>query len=490
MKNNQSESTQKNRLSFGRMLAFAVGDVFGGGSFNIINFLYPGFLAFAVGLSAQMSGIVMMSARIFDAVVDPLIGFLSDRFRIKFGSRRGIIIISAPFLVFSMFLMFYPYNNPDVSIRFWSVLFSYIFFCAVQSMIMIPYYSLSSEITEDYTERARMTTLRLGLSIFSSIVCVAVPGMIVNQFDANIGYIVMSLIFGALFMFCVGITGLFAKEGLPAPKPQAKKANTVKDYKKIFGSFIRPFKVKPFRQYLYIFLCCQMTMAIMSALFFFYVDFYFCGELTAIGEENIVGLLGAAIMFGMQIVALPVYLAMIKKAGKTAVYITGSLIWIISALFLFIIPANSNPAFIYILAAVLGFGISGPGLIPHAVFGDVVDVGTLQFGEHTAGAFGGIANLIIQVSQAVGLAIVMAVIGAAGFIEADIALGDAGKVFEQPSSAQTAIILVMALAPLIFMSFGIFICTRYRLNKEKHAQILTAIEDGGEEIRTEVLKSL
>jgi len=462
------------------MMAFAVGDIFGGGSFNIINFLYPGFLALAVGLSAQLAGVVILAARIFDAVSDPVMGFISDRMRIRFGTRRGVLIVSAPLIVLAMFLMFYPYKNPSTTVRFWQVLMSYIFFYAVQTSIMIPYLSLSSEMTEDYTERARITSLRLGCSIFSSIVCVAVPGMIVSQFDGNTGYIAMSLIFGVVFMIFVGITGLFAKEGIPAPKKAEPFA--VKD-------FIRPFKVKPFRQYLYIFICCQMTMAIMSALFFFYVDFYFCRDMTAQGESNIVGLLGAALMFGMQIVALPVYLAMIKRTGKTLVYIVGSVIWIVGALFLFIIPAGSNPVIIYILAAVLGFGISGPGLIPHAVFGDVVDVGNLQFGVHTAGAFSGIANFTNKISQAIGLAIVMAVIGAAGFVEQDISEG-AAKVTSQPVSAQTAIIAVMALAPLVFMSVGIFICTRYRLNKERHEQVLAALKDGSDEKKAEVLKSL
>jgi len=201
-----------------------------------------------------------------------------------------------------------------------------------------------------------------------------------------------------------------------------------------------------------------------------------------------VGLIGAALMFGMQIVALPVYLAMIKKAGKMSVYILGSAIWIVGALFLYIIPANSSPVFIYILAAVLGFGISGPGLIPHAIFGDVVDVGSLQFGTPAAGAFGGIANFINQVSQAIGVGVVMMIIGAAGFIEQDISVAE--SVTSQPVSAQTAIILIMMLAPLIFMSLGIFVCTRYKLNKEKHAEVLAAIESGDEEKKAEVLKSL
>jgi len=475
---NGAVKTQK--LSMRRILAFASADIFGGGSFNITNFLYPGYIALAVGLPARTAGFIMMAVGIFDAVTDPIMGFFSDKMRVRFGTRRGGLLISAPLIVISLCMAFYPYTNPDTTIRFWTVLMSYIFFTAVQTTVMIPYFSLSSEMTDDYTERARMTTVRLGFSIFSSIICVAIPGIIVSAFDGNSGYIVMSLTFGVLFMICVGITGLFAKEGIPPP---------TKTEPFIIGDFLRPFKVKSFRQYLWMFLCCQMTMAIMSALFFFYVDFYFCAETTAAGEGNLVGMLGAAIMFSMQIVALPVYMKIIKKVGKTAVYILGSAIWIISAPILLLIPPDTNPVYLYILAAVMGFGISGPGLIPHAIFGDVVDVGHLQFGTRVAGAFSGIANFVNKISQAIGLAVVMGIIGLAGFVEQDITEG-AARVVSQPYSARMAIVLLMSFAPLVFMSFGCYICTRYKLNKDKHAQVLAALETGDEDERKIVLESL
>ena len=469
----------KHKLSRGRILAFASGDIFGGGSFNITNFLYPGYVALAVGLPARTAGLIMMAVGIFDAITDPVMGFLSDKMRVRFGTRRGGLLVCAPLIAISLFLAFYPYTNPDDTIRFLTVLVSYIFFTAVQTTIMIPYFSLSSEMTDDYTERARLTTVRLGFSIFASILCVAVPGIIVDMFDGTDGYIVMSLTFGVLFAICVAITGLFAKEGLPAPK----KAEPF-----IIKDFLRPFKVKSFRQYLWLFLCCQMTMAIMSALFFFYVDFYFCAETTARGESNIVGMIGAAIMFSMQIVALPIYMIINKKFSKTAVYILGSAIWILSAPVLLLVPPDISPVYLYVLAAVMGFGISGPGLIPHAIFGDVVDVGHLQFGTRVAGAFSGIANFVNKIAQAIGLAIVMGIIGLAGFVERDIS--SEVMVLEQPYSAQMAIVLLMAFAPLVFMSFGCWICTRYRLNKERHAQVLVAIESGDEEQRAEVLASL
>jgi Na+/melibiose symporter-like transporter len=230
-------------------------------------------------------------------------------------------------------------------------------------------------------------------------------------------------------------------------------------------------------------------MAVMSALFFFYVDFYFCGEMTAGKVNNAVGFVGAAIMFGMQIVALPFYLAMIKKTGKIVAYVSGAAIWIAGALCLFILPANSNPVTLYILAAIIGFGISGPGLVPHALLPDVIDVGQLQFGARSAGMFSGLANMVVQISQAIGVSAAMTIIGAAGFIEQDIREG-AAKVTSQSVRAQSAIVAIMAVTPLIFMSAGIICCARYRLNKIRHARVLEVLDSGDDDKRAAVLRSL
>jgi len=305
------------------------------------------------------------------------------------------------------------------------------------------------------------------------------PGIIVDAFEGNRGFIVMSLIFGLVFMICVGVTGLFAKEGVPAPKKADRVA--IKD-------FFTTFKLKSFRQYLWMFLTCQITMAIMSALFFFYIDFYFARYITAQEISHMVGYIGAAIMFGIQIVALPFYLWLIKKTSKAMAFIVGSVIWILGGLLLFVLPAGSNIILLYLLAAFIGFGISGPGLVPHAMFGDVVDVGALQFGVRNAGSFAGAANLVIQLGQAVSVGFVMVCIGLAGFVEQDISYG-APRVVSQSASAQTAIVAIMALAPLVFMSIGIFFCTRYKLDKVNHEKVLMALE-GSEEDRAAALEAI
>jgi oligogalacturonide transporter len=456
MKNNEIKKKQ----------AFASADIFGGGSFNIVNFLYPGFLALTVGISPYWIGIVILVARIWDAITDPLMGHISDRTKSKMGKRRIYLVFAAPFVLLSMYLLFFPYSFSSTGLRVVAVLLSYLVFTTVQTSVMIPYYSLSSEITSDYQKRASYNSYRLGFSIFSSILCVAVPGIVVGMFgDKAIGYQVMSLSFGLLFALSVLFTGLFAREEIQTPVVTTKLS---------IKEMAKPLGLRPFRQYLGMFLVLQMSMAIMSGLFFFYVDFYITKNQTFEGESTMVGLIAAALMFSMKIVALPIYLKMIEKKGKTYAYRFGAYVWIVTALFILVIPANVNPIAVYILGALMGLGISGPGLVPHTMYGDVVDAGQIKFKDRLDGQMSGFTNFVNKIAQAVGLALVMFLIGLAGFEERPL---DGSAVTEQPDGALLMIRLIMSLAPLIFMSIGIYISHRYKIDAKKQKDITNAIND-------------
>jgi oligogalacturonide transporter len=443
-------------------MAFASADIFGGGSFNIVNFLYPGFLALVVGVDAFWIGAIMLITRIWDAVTDPIMGNLSDRTSSKVGKRRIYLIIASPFVLISMYLLFFPYHIADEVLRVITVLLSYLLFTTVQTTIMIPYYSLSSEISPDYQVRAQYNSVRLGFSIFSSILCVALPGIIVKDIfgdQPHIGYQVMSISFGLLFALSVLISGLFTREEI-----KSEPVRTKIDLKEI----IKPLSLKPFRQYLGMFLLLQMTMAIMSGLFFFYIDFHIVKSMTLVGEESYVGMVAAGLMFSMQIVALPVYIKIIEKKSKAFAYRIGSFIWIACGVLLFFIPADSNVIYIFTLAVIMGLGISGPGLVPHTMYGDVVDVGEVKFKNRLDGQMSGFTNFISKIAQAIGLSSVMFILGVADFREQEYG---ASRIDFQPDSAMLAIRLIMMLSPLILMGIGIFISYRYKIDYKKQQEI-------------------
>lgn len=430
-----------------------------------------------MGLSPYWISFVVLVARLWDAISDPLMGRISDATSSRFGKRRVYLVAASPLVLISFVLLFFPYSFSSTALRVLAALGSYLLFYTVQTMVMIPYISLSSEIVGDYQERASYNSWRLGFSIFSSIVCVAVPGMIVGAYEGNSGYVTMGIIFGSLFAVVVLITGLFAREEIVTPP--VRSGDSLASVRKLMA-------LKPFRIYLAMHLMLSSTMTVMSALYFFFVDFYVYRDMTAMGQSSIARLISAGLMFSVQIVALPFYTKLISVKGKPYAYRFGAVLWIICAVLLILIRPGMPTAYIYLLAAAMGFGISGPGLVPHTMFGDVADCACLAFQERKDGLIGGFVNFTNKTVQAVVIAVVMVIIGAFGFIEAE----PGRTVLAQPESAQNAIRAIMVLAPLIFLSLGIFISTKYGISHKLQRKMAEVLSSGNFEGAEAILETL
>lgn len=203
------------KVSLKNKLAFACGDIFGGGSFNIINFLFVPFLTLTVGIPMYWVSVIMLISKVWDGIIDPFIGKISDGKQPgRFGKRRFFMLVCAPILIVATILLFFPWNlvTTSVPLKIVLVILVYLIYATTQSFILIPYYSLGSEMSGDFIERTKVNSVRLGFSIFSSIVCVAVPGMIAAPEKGAQSYIVMAAIFGGIFCIAVLITALFARE--------------------------------------------------------------------------------------------------------------------------------------------------------------------------------------------------------------------------------------------------------------------------------------
>ena len=131
-----------------------------------------------------------------------------------------------------------------------------------------------------------------------------------------------------------------------------------------------------------------------------------------------------------------------------------------------------NPLVIYLVAAIMGFGISGPGLVPHTMYGDVIDAGELLFEKRLDGKMSGFTNFINKIAQAIGLALVMFMIGLAGFKEQ--VLGEA-ELLSQPDSATNAIKWIMVIAPFVLMSIGILVSYQYKIDEQTQKRIKQAL---------------
>lgn len=515
----------QDHVSLLNKLAFACGDIFGGGSFNIINFLFTPFLTLVVGIPMVWLAPILLLTKIWDGIIDPFIGRITDGTTPgKFGKRRKYMLIFAPLVFVGLILLFFPWNlvTSNVVLKCIFVVIIYMFYATAQSFVLIPYYSHASEMTDNFTERNNTNAVRLAFSIASSTICVAVPGMIASPTKGDGGkcYVVMAIIFGAIFMVSVLITALFSREQIVTPPVKTKFS---------LKQFVRPLKVKTYRQYLGMQMCSSMAMAMMSSFFFTFCDFYIRRytyqqvTLNAGFTRFPIATVAAAMMFVAQIIALPIYLKIIKAKSKRFAYITGCVIWATVVALMWLLPGEgqaqvSDKGFvstavgapnwlIIVFGLLIGLGIGGTVFVPHSSFGDVCDVGELYFGERTEGAFSGITNFLNTTAQAIGLAIPPAIIGLAGYVETQYVTTEqynqmlqTGNVVvdgknlgllenfkatvgngsvqllpvSQPQSAQLAIRICFIVLPIAIMALAIFIASKYKLTSQLQQQIVQA----------------
>ena len=544
----------KGQVSLGNKLAFACGDIFGGGSFNIINFLFTPFLTLMVGIPMVWLTPILLLTKIWDGIIDPFIGKITDAKKPgKFGKRRFFMLICAPLVLVGFILLFFPWNILNVSVA-WRCVFVvlvYMLYATAQSFVLIPYYSHASEMTDDFTARNNTNAVRLAFSIMSSLVCVAVPGMIAGPEKGPTSYIIMASAFGAIFTASILVTALFSREQVITP-PVKTKFN--------FKDFVRPLKMGTYRRYLGMQMCASFGMAVMSSFFFTLCDFFLRSQTykaaTIIGEAASrfpIATIAAAAMFAAQIIALPIYLKLIKIKSKRFAYITGAIVWIVVAAAMLLLPGetadptitesiNKKGELVYNIASTsgahnviiimfglfLGLGIGGTVFVPHSSFGDVCDVGELYFGERTEGNFSGLTNFLNTTAQAIGLAIPPLIIGLTGYVETQnltadeyaqvvadggIKVGTISKKFfelsyfktstmengsvqliplSQPENAQLAIRLTFILLPIVILAFAIWIASRYKLTSKLQQQIveLNARKDKDSEEFAELRKDL
>ncbi|MGD9054441.1 MAG: MFS transporter, partial [Desulfobacterales bacterium] len=144
----------------------------------------PKFYTDVVGINIAVLGTLLFSVRIFDAVTDPAIGYISDRTRTRFGRRRPYIAIGSLFVVLSMYLLFSP---PQASADFetwWFGICIYALFL-FWTAVTVPYESLGPEITFDYHERTSLFGMRDGFLIAGTLMAASSPALVAWAFNLS-----------------------------------------------------------------------------------------------------------------------------------------------------------------------------------------------------------------------------------------------------------------------------------------------------------------
>jgi GPH family glycoside/pentoside/hexuronide:cation symporter len=122
----------------------------------------PKFYTDVVGVHIGMLGFLLLAVRMFDAITDPLLGYISDRTRTPFGRRRPYIALGSLALAVTLYLLFNPPTKASPTFETWwfgVCIFSLFLFWTI---VVVPYESLGPELTFDYNERTGLFGMRDG----------------------------------------------------------------------------------------------------------------------------------------------------------------------------------------------------------------------------------------------------------------------------------------------------------------------------------------
>jgi oligogalacturonide transporter len=437
---------------------FALGDIFQGGFFNVVNFFYSIFLTDVVGINPIWAANVFLLGKIWDAVTDPTMGIITDNTRSRFGRRRPFMLLGAPLIFITFVMMWFPISSGSDISKILFYIFAYILMNTTSTIVSVPFLAMSAELSTDYNERTSITNIRMIVSIMSSIICAVVPMLIVGMYtDVRTGYLVMSVIFGLFFALPLILVFLKVKEHKQFS--EGKKGSI----KEMFATL----RLRVFRRFIAIYLGIVVAMDIISMIFAYYMT-YCLGRASELSF-----VLGALLVSEVLMVPLASFFA--KKTSKTSAIMLGNIGWLCCAVCSVFITRDSPGFAIYLLSVALGGFISFSLIGFTALFGDVTEVGEYHFGYRMEGSFSGIQQFVRKCAAALANWIALMLLGLSGFVRPIESIVDGVMTLETQSQSTVVLLTIkgiLSLSSFVLLVPTTIIAARWMLTKEKHAALI------------------
>jgi oligogalacturonide transporter len=438
------------------IFSYAVGDLFGGGAFFIIGALFLDYLQGVVLLSGTLAGLVIMIGKIWDAVSDPCMGYISDNTRSKHGRRRGYFLMGIVPIFISWVLLWTDFGLESNLAKFFYYLLVYMLFNTVFTLVMVPYNAMPAEMTDDFNSRSKLITIRMVFSQLGMLLGALLPMTIIKLFVDNpsFGYFVMAMVFGVIFSlpWIFVFKGTYEQEK-ELPKKQSKKAMEV--IKGIGSDFLSTTKNKAMRLHTAMYIAAYVSMDIFNAFLIFFIRDYL--KLFAYYQV----LLGIVVIIQMS--ALFMVFKLVNKFGNATTYRIHATIWAVAVILLFLVEQQTPVYLVLAVGAIVGVGLSGCVMTPYNMLAFVVDSDEMITTKRREGIYAGLMTFLRKIAQAIALFLVGVSLDLIQYIKP---INDV--VQPQTTNTLMGIKYIFFLAPLVLLLFGIFTSFRFKLNPKNY----------------------
>ena len=445
------------RLTVKQKLGFGIFDLGGNMYFTLMSFWVLKYLTDTVGLAAALAGAAVMIGKIWDAVNDPLMGYITDRTISRWGRRRVYLLFSSlPMLLGMVFFFTAPSYLPATLHFAWAIL-ALILLDTAYTVGNVPYSSLTPELTSDYNEQSSLNGYRFGCAVFGTIAGAAAVQPLVQAFarpsapdpllDSR-GFSMMGLILGAIMALVTLITFFGTKE----------KKITKEDLPKegFFKSYLAVFKNKPF-VILFVTYALHMTgiCFITATLSYYTENVLHRGDITT---------LAMAILLITAMLFIPVSVLVSKKTGKKVTYQICFAIISSACLILYFLGHHLSLGFFFGLMVYAGIGVGFSYVAPFAMIPDTIKHHTSKDSQRNEGSYYGMWTFVSKMGTALALLITGIILDAGGYIST------AGEGAAQPESVFNAIRLVIGPLPAVVLIAAIVVIQFYPLDKKEYRE--------------------
>jgi len=445
------------------------------GSGHLVNNLLPGalgvfsfFLLTAFGMDPFLAGLLGGLPRLFDALTDPIMGYISDNTQSRFGRRRPYIFIGAIMsgILFILLWQLDPANSQMYN--FWYFLIFSMIYLIGNTIFSTPLIGLGYEMTSDYNERTRL----MGFSqTIGQIAWMIVPWFWViianpNLFETQAqGVHQLAVVVGVATMFFGMMPALFCKEvdqSQLTNRATLSLASILDNVKDLFRNMVLIAKNKPFLRLCgATFLVFNGFQMVASYSYFIIVFYMFSGDYGAAGNWpawfSTISALCTAFLI------IPVITWMSNRWGKRNAFIISTLISIVGYAFKWWGFNPGNPWLMFIPIPFMVFGIGGLFTLMMSMTADVCDLDELNNGmPRKEGTFGAIYWWMVKLGQGIALVLGGLVLKTVGF--------------DQNATIQTVetlnhLRLADIIIPAATAALAIWVMWGYDLTEEKSLEI-------------------
>jgi len=445
-----SQVEKKQKLPTRTKFLYGVGDLGNAIINSAVQFYLMKFYTDAALILPALAGNALLIGKFWDAVNDPLFGWLTDRSNAKIGRRRVFMLFGAIPLGISIALLWFVPQGASRMMTFLWIALTFILFDTMWTLTNVPYYAMTSELTDDYDERSALTTYRMVMAVPAYMVGVALTPLIVGFFALQrTGWGFVGILYGAICASVLIISALGLRE--------RRKVQEVKAKANIMSSLKATLSNKPFQRLCLAYFVINLSFALVKTLMAYYLEY----QLLMASQISLV----MGLMLICVTVSLPFWKKLSEKLDKGPVYAIGMLIGAAAVGFSFFLKPEQAWV-IYILAVLAGIGFGSQWIFPWAMVADVVDHDRLQTGEFHSGMYYGIWGLATKFSEALALSGVGWMLTGFGYV-ANV---------EQTSRSLLGIRLFFGPIPALVILVTLPLLIWYPLTRKKHAVIRQQLE--------------